>query len=182
MMKKVLVSGLAGAVIFVAWAFVLNGILGFNARLGMKQVPDEAQVHEMLKTKIIEPGQYICNPALTSDSRFPENEPVFGIRYSGVGHEAAGFGMILGLIQFLVMPLIGAWMLSKTSELFRARFINRVLFLVMIGLLVAIAGDLGSFGIGGSPLTVALIFAVRTIAAWTIVGLAIAAIMRPELK
>jgi hypothetical protein len=184
MMKKVFVSGLVGAVVLLVWTFVLNGILGFNARLTMKQVPNEREVYNMLKTTITEPGRYLCNPALTSDGRFPENEPVFGIQYSGVGHEAAGLGVILGLLQFLIVPLIGAWILSITSEQFRSRFLNRVLFFLVIGVLLAIAGDLSSFGIGGSPLTVALIFAARTIVTWTILGLVIGAIMRqvPQIQ
>jgi hypothetical protein len=180
MMKKVFVSGLAGAVVLLVWTFVLNGILGFNARLSMKEVPNEREVYNMLKATITEPGRYLCNPALTSDGRFPENEPVFGIEDSGVGHEAAGLGAILGLLQFLIVPLIGAWMLSKTSERFGSRFVNRVWLFVVIGFLVAITGDLSSFGIGGTPLTVALIFAARTIVTWTILGLVIAALMRPR--
>ncbi|MCU0640360.1 MAG: hypothetical protein MUF59_10925 [Candidatus Krumholzibacteria bacterium] len=179
MVKKVFVSGLVGAVVLLVWTFVLNGIFGFNARLSMKQVPDEREVYNVLRATITEPGRYLCNPALTSDGRFPGNEPVFGIQYSGFGHEAAGLGVISGLLQFLVVPLIGAWMLSITSEQFRSRFLNRALFFAVIGFLLAVTGDLNSFGIGASPLTVALIFAARTIVTWTILGLVIAALMRP---
>lgn len=179
MNKRVFVSGLAGAVVLLVWTFVLNGIIGFNARLSMKQVPNEREVYTMLKTTITDPGRYLCNPALTPDGRFPDNEPVFGIQYSGAGHEAAGLGAILGLLQFLIVPMIGAWMLSMTSEHYRSRFFNRALFFVVIGVLVAITGDLNIFGIGGSPLSVALIFAVRTIVTWTVFGLAIALLMRP---
>jgi len=170
---------LVGAVVLIVWTFVLNGVLGFNARLNMNRGPNEPEVYSVLKATITEPGRYLCNPALTSDGRFPDNEPVFGIQYAGVGHEAAGLGAILGLFQFLIVPLLGAWMLSKTSEKYRSRFINRAGFFVIIGVLVAITGDLSSFGIGASPLTVSLIFAVRTIVTWTIVGTAIASIMRP---
>jgi len=179
MMKKVLVSGLVGAVVLLAWTFVLNVLFGFNARLSMKPVPNEREVYELLKTTITEPGRYLCNPALTSDGRFPENEPVFGIQYAGIGHEAAGVGAIFGLIKFLILPLIGAWMLSKTSEQFRSSFLNRLSFFVVIGFLLSITGDLNTYGIGASPLTVALIFAARTIVTWTILGLVIAPFMRP---
>jgi hypothetical protein len=181
-MKKIFVAASAGAVVLLVWTFALNGILGFNARLNMKHVPNEREVYNMLKATITEPGRYLCNPALTSAGRFPENEPVFGILYSGVGHEAAGLGAILGLFQFLIVPSIGAWLLSKTSEQFRSRLLNRVLFFVVTGFLLAIAVDLNSFGIGASPLTVALIFAARTIVTWTILGLAIGALMRPSLQ
>ncbi|MGA9117653.1 MAG: hypothetical protein WB626_12850 [Bacteroidota bacterium] len=179
MNRRVLVSGLVGALVLLIWTFVLNGILGFNARWNMMHVPNERAVHAMLKTTITEPGRYLCNPALTPDGRFPDNEPVFGILYSGAGHEAAGLGAIFGLLQFLVAPMIGAWMLSRTSEPYRSRFRNRALFFVIIGLLVAFTGDLNSFGIGGSPLSVALILAARTVLTWTIMGVVIASIMGP---
>ena len=180
MMKKIFISGLAGAVVLLVWTFILNGLLGFNARLSMKQVPYEQKVYDMLKATISEPGRYLCNPALTPDGRFPENEPVFGIHYSGVGHEAAGLGALFGLLQFLIVPFIGAWLLSKTCDHFQSRFINRLWFFVVIGFLVAITGDLSSFGIGGSPLTVALIFAARTMVTWVLIGTVIATLMRPQ--
>lgn len=160
MMKKVLVSAFAGAVILLLWSFVLNVVLGFNARLNMKQIPNEREVYALLKTSITEPGRYLCNPALTPDGRFPDNEPVFGIQYAGVGHEAAGLGAVLDLLQFLIVPLIGAWMLSTTSDVFRSRFINRVGFFVVLGLLEAVTNDLNSYGIGASPLQAALLFAL----------------------
>jgi hypothetical protein len=179
MRKQVFVSGLVGALVLFIWTAVVNGLLGFNASYSMKQIPKEREVYAALKATITEPGRYLCNPALTPDGKFPGNEPVFGIQYSGVGHDAAGLGEILGLVEFLILPLIGAWMLSKTSERYRSRLISRVGFFVSIGVLVAIAGDLRSFGIGGSPLNVALVFAAHTLVTWTIVGLAIASLMGP---
>jgi hypothetical protein len=179
MNRKVIYTGLVGMITLLICTFVLNGLLGFNARFNMKLVPNEQEVYAMLKNTITEPGRYLCNPALTSDGRFPDNEPVFGIQYAGVGHETAGLGAVFGLIEFLFAPLIGAWMLSLTSEQYRSRFFNRVWFFIVIGLLLAITGDLHSFGIGGSPLAVALLFAARTVVAWTIVGIAVASLMRP---
>jgi hypothetical protein len=174
MSKRVVISGLAGALVLVVWTFVLNGVLGFHARLNMRQVPNERAVYEVLKSTIKEPGRYLLNPALTPDGRFPENEPVFGVHYGGVGHEAAGVGVLLGLAQYLVGPMLGTWMLSKASRSFRSRFANRASFFVAIGVLVAMASDVGSFGIGGSPWPVALLSAAATVVTWAIVGLAVA--------
>jgi hypothetical protein len=53
----------------------------------MKQIPNERQVYEMLKENIVAPGKYICNPALTSEGRFPANEPVLGVLYGSEGVE-----------------------------------------------------------------------------------------------
>ena len=56
---------------------------------------------------------------------------------------------------------------------------NSVVVFVAIGLLLALTGDLKGFGIGASPLPVALLFAARTVATWAVVGLAVAAVLRP---
>lgn len=179
MMKKVFISGSAGSLVLVLWTFLINGVFGFNARLTMKPVPNEREVYSTLKAAITEPGAYLCNPALTSDGRFPEHEPVFGIEYSGVGHEAAGLGAVQGLLEFLFVPLIGAGLLSTASERFRSRMFNRVSFFAAIGILSAITGDLNRFGIGGAPMTVAMMFAARTVVTWTILGLVVGALLRP---
>jgi len=36
---KVLVAGLLGGIVLVAWTFVVNGVLGFNRSINMKRVP-----------------------------------------------------------------------------------------------------------------------------------------------
>lgn len=182
MRKQVFVSALVGALVLFVWTFIVNALFGFNVRYNMKKIPNEREVYTTLKINVTEPGRYLCNPALTSEGKFPDNEPVFSIRYSGVGHEAAGFGEIIGFIELLLLPLIGAWMLSKTSESYRSRLINRIGFFVIIGVLVAITGDIRSFGIGGSPLNVALLFAAKTVMTWTVVGMAIAPLMGPERR
>ena len=179
MRGRTVIAGLLGGLVLLACTFVVNGLLGFNARFAMKQLPAEREVYEVLRNAVTEPGRYLCNPALTPEGRFPDNEPVFGVQYAGIGHEAAGLEAGVGLLIFLAGPLIGAWLLALTAERFRARFLNRVVFFVAIGLLLALTGDLKGFGIGASPLSMALLFAARTVATWAVVGLAVAAVVRP---
>jgi hypothetical protein len=179
MKKQIFISALVGSIVLLIWTSVLNVVFGFNARLTMKEVPNEREVYAVLKGTVTEPGRYLCNPALTNDGRFPDNEPVFGIQYSGVGHEAAGLGELFGLLEFLIIPLVGAWVLSRTTDAFRSRFVNRVGLFCMLGVLQAVAADLHAFGIGGSPLAVASLLAGRTMVSWTLVGIATAWIMRP---
>jgi len=71
MRKKVISAGLLGGVVLIAWTFVVNGILGFQARIEMKQIAAERVVYETLKEHIVDPGRYICNPELTAEGRFP---------------------------------------------------------------------------------------------------------------
>lgn len=177
--RRILFGGLAGALSLLLWTFVLNVFFGFNTRFTMTPVPNEREVYSLLSRSVTEPGRYLCNPAPTPDGIFPEHEPVFGISYAGLGHEAAGTGELLGLAEILLAPLIGAWMLSRTSDRFRSRFSRRLGFFMAIGLLLALTGDLHSIGIGNSPVSLALLFALRTVVTWTIVGVVAAAVLRP---
>jgi hypothetical protein len=180
MKRTILFPAAAGAVALIVWTFLLNVLFGLEARFAMKPVPHEREVYDVLKSAVTEPGRYLCNPALTADGTFPDGEPVFGINHSGVGHESALVGEVVGILEFLIIPLIGAWLMSITSGQFRGRFVNRMGFFLIIGVVVAIAGDLHGFGIGGSPVSLALIFAARTTVTWMVLGLAIAATTRPD--
>jgi len=182
MLGRVIAPGLLGAVVLILWTFLLNGVFGFKSRMDMKAVPDERAVHEFLRAHIVEPGGYACNPALTSAGRFPDSDPVYSIRYSGLGHGAAGREMLVGLLGFIVAPVIGAWMLSGASEKVLASYPRKVLFFVALGVLVALVADLPRYGIGGYGMISTLLFMAYDLAAWTLVGLVVAWRMRPSVR
>lgn len=174
MVRRVISAGLLGGVTLMLWTLVVDGMLGFRANIDMKQVTAEAQVYETLKEHIVDPGRYVVNPAVTADQPFPGDQPVFSVLYSGVGHEAAGRLMLVGLVVFLAAPMIAAWMLSQMSGRVLSSYARRVGVFVAIGLLFALFTDVASFGIGGYPLGDALKFAARHVVDWTLVGLVIA--------
>ncbi len=179
MTKRVIVAGLLGTVVLLVWTFVANGVFGFRPGIDMKKIPAERQVYEILSRHISDPGRYMCNPQLTPEMRFPAEEPVFSVLYGGVGHGSAGSLMLVGLVVFLVAPMIGAWMLSQTSDRVLASYPRKVLFFVAIGLLFAVFGELTRFGIGGYPLRDALLLAAHDVFAWTLIGLVVAWRVRP---
>jgi len=179
-MKRVVVAGVMGSVALIVWTFVVNGILGFQARIDMKQIPAEREVYETLKAHIVEPGRYVCNPGLTAERRFPEGEPVFSVLYGGVGHEAAGGLMLVGLGVFLLAPIVAAWMLSQASTRVLSSYPRKVLFFAGIGLLFALFTDLTSFGIGDYPVGDAILLASNHLIVWTLIGLVVAWRMQPE--
>ena len=181
MLKKVFIPGLLGALVLFLCTIVFNVVFGLNTKIAQKQVPNERVIYEVLKGNVTEPGVYLCNPALTSEWRFPDKEPVYGIQYSGIGHESAGIGELLGFLIILAAPIIVTWMLSVTSERFISNYAKRALFFTTIGFLLAVFGDLSRFGIGGYPISHALILSARTIITWTLVGLAVAWRMHPRL-
>lgn len=180
-MRRIIVAGLWGALVLILWTFVVNGILRFRASIDMNRLSDERQVYAVLKEHILEPGRYVCNPAVTSEGVYPDGEPVFSISYGGLGHESAGMLMLIGLLSFLLAPTIGAWMLSQTSESTLSSYPRKVLFFVGIGVLFAIFTDLADFGIGGYPLQDAALLAANHIVIWSLMGLVIAWRIKPEV-
>ncbi len=105
---------------------------------------------------------------------------MFSVLYGGIGHESAGGLMLVGLVVYFLTPIVGAWMLSQTSERVMSSYPRYVLFFVAIGLLFAIFTDLMNFGTGNYPVSDALILAVHNIIIWIIVGLVVAWRMKPE--
>lgn len=179
-MKRVIIAGLLGALVLIVWTFAVNGLLRFKSNMDMKQLPNEREVYEVLKENVEEPGRYVCNPEVASDRRFPEGEPVFSILYGGVGHEAAGGFMWLGLVVYILSPIIAAWMLSQASARVLSSYTSKVLFFTAIGLLFALFGDLANAGIGDYPIRDAIVWGLHDIILWTLIGLVVGARLRPQ--
>jgi len=179
MFKKVVLAGFLGGLVLIFWTFIVNGIFGFQSSMDMKIVPNESQVYEVLKSNITEPGRYTCNPQPTQEG-FPGGEPAFGILYGGMGHEAAGWLMIVQLPLFFLAPLMGALLLSFTSDSILTSYIRKVLFFSGIGLMIALFSDLTNFGIASYPPINALIFAIHDILLWTVIGLTTAWLIKPN--
>jgi len=181
MWRKVVLAGVLGGGVMIVWAFVVNGIFWFNKSIAMKEIPDERAVYEVLKKNVVAPGRYVCNPAVVPSGMFPMNEPVFGITYSGTGHETAGREENTHFAIAFLATMIAAWMLSVTSERILCSYFRRVLFFVVIGLLFAVFSDLPKSGIGAYPMHDALLWAAYDVATWMAVGLVVASVIKPEL-
>lgn len=174
MRRKIIFAGLLGAVVLIVWTFVINGVLGFQARIDMRPIAAEREVYEALTTHIVEPGRYICNPQLTPERRFPDEDPVYSVLYSGLGHGSAGGLTLVGLVIFLLAPMIATFLLGQASNRVLSSYSRKLLFFVAIGVLIALIADLSRFGIGGYPLRDAFLLALNRIVAWTLIGLIVA--------
>ncbi|MCX5752202.1 MAG: hypothetical protein NTW97_01010 [Candidatus Krumholzibacteria bacterium] len=178
MLQRVLVAGILGAIVLMAWTFVAGAILGFNVKVRMNRIPNERAVYEVLKANVVAPGAYIVNPEVVPGTGYPPGEPVFGLQYAGFGHEAAGKAVLADPAIALVSCLIVAWLLSKASLRVLSSYSRKVCFVAGIGLLIAVFVDLPKYGIGGYPAKSALLLAAYDIISWTLAGLVIARVMR----
>jgi hypothetical protein len=179
MWRRVLAPGLSGGLVMVVWMIVVNGLLGFRSEIDMNRIPDEPQVYQVLKAKITDPGRYVCNPTLSDSGTFPAGEPVYGILYGGMGHEAAGGLALFQFFLIFILPILAVWMLSCAGNEVLSSYSRKVLFFAGIGLLVGVSSYLADFGIGSYPLGSAAALALHDLALWTVAGLVMAWRVRP---
>jgi len=176
MLRRVLLSGILGFVVPLAWTFVANAIFGLRARVELNRLQDERRVYDVLKESVTVPGVYVVNPAQAEEGRFPTGEPVFSVVYTGFSHDAAARTFWIELAIGLGSALLVAALLSLASPTVLARYVFRVLFIACLGLLLGVAGDLTR----GYPLASAALLGANTVISWTLAGLVMAALLRPQ--
>ncbi len=178
-MRRALVGGLAGGLVILALLVVVDGMLGFKRGIEMKRLPDERIVYAFLGEHVTEPGRFVFNPELLPDQRFPSDDPIFAVQYSGLGHDDAGQEVVLGLVVAFMAPFVGAWLLVNASSRVLSRYRLRVLFLAGIGVVVALLGTTARFGINSYPLGDAVALGLHDLASWVLAGLVVAWVVRP---
>jgi hypothetical protein len=178
MTRRVLLAGLLGAAVLIAWTIIVNVGFRFTARIGMEPIPNERAIYDLLREHVRQPGAYLANPEPTSTGEFPSGAPVFSIRYAGVGHEAAGRLLLIEFWIAVVSATLVAGLLSVTSARIQSRYICRVLYVATIGLLLAVSGDLAEYGIGGYPASDAVLLSANQFVSWVLAGLVMAWLVR----
>ena len=184
MQKNIWVAGLLGGMAMFAWLFVSNAVLPVKSNMIHQVVPNQFDVHQALKQNITRPGTYSCL-YLTRDeeSKMPNyrDQPIYSITYEGSTHGDTGSkAEFLPLLWVFGATTVASWMLSLTSVRARSSYWRRVLFVALIGLLVALSDDLLQMSFGPQPKDYLTFLAVNHLIAWTLAGLAIAAYMKPD--
>ena len=124
----------------------------------------------------------MCNPEVSAEQRFPGDDPIFAVQYSGLGHADAGQEMLAGLILMFAAPLVGAVLLAGASRRIMSRYAVRLLFFSGIGLVAAMFGIMARFGLAGHPMGSALALALHDLAAWVVAGLLVAWLLKPAAR
>jgi len=178
-MKRVLLAGLLGGLVFLASFMIVDGLLGFKRGIEMNELSNERLVYRFLKEQVKEPGRYVCNPEILPEQGFPGDAPIFIVQYSGLGHDDAGQEVLVGLIVMFLAPFFGAWILANASSRILSNYGNRLLFFSGIGIVMALFGIITRFSIGGYPLGNALILTLHDLVVWVLIGLVIAWYVKP---
>jgi hypothetical protein len=184
MKKNVWLAGSLGGVVMLVWLFISNAVLPLKGDMIHRVVPNQLEVHEALKENITEPGTYSClyltreEEATMSDYR---SQPIYSITYSGSTHGDPGSaGDFLPILLIFVATTTAAWMLSVTSRRTRSTYLRRVLFVALIGVVVALYDDLLQLSFGPQPRDYLIFLAINNLITWTLVGLVIAACVKSD--
>jgi hypothetical protein len=185
MKRDVVVAGLLGAVVMFTWLFISNAMIPYKSSLIHRQLPVDAQleIHLALKSNITENGTYSV-PYLPNEEQEAianyRSQPVYSITYQGVTH---GEGSPMTLTPFfvaLVVPMLAAWMLSVTTDRIRSVYLFRVLFVVAIGVIIALFDDVLQMSFGPQPRDYLTFLALNHLVCWTLLGLVIAWRLKPR--
>jgi len=178
-MRRVLVGGLIGAVVMIAFVVVVDGLMGFKRGINMHQLTNMTDVYTFLSQHVTQPGRYVCNPVVGPDQPFPGHAPVFAVEYSGLGHADARQEVIVGLVVLLLASFAGAWVLANASSRVLARYGSRFLFFAVVGVVLALVSIPGRFGVSAYSLGDAVALAAHDLVLWAVAGLAVAAVVKP---
>ena len=180
MVKRILLAELLGGIVLFVWTIISTSFIPLNGDRP-DTIPRDKEVHTILKEKITEPGIYFVpdHPDDNEDEYLDyENEPIFTIYYAGTTPGTFMGQMIYELFCILFAPMIAAWLLSVTSEQILGKYSRRVLFVMVLGLFIAVYGDL----FVQKPMDRILLTSINHLVGWTLAGLVIAWRIKPVKK
>ena len=85
----------------------------------------------------------------------------------------------LPIAWIFVATTAASWMLSVTSRRTRSTYARRVVFVALIGLIVALSDDLLQMSFGPQPKDYLLFLALNNLITWTLAGFVIAWRVKP---
>lgn len=178
MIKNILIAGLLGGLVIFVWLVLSRGPIPLSGDIP-QPIPNDKELHTTLTETIPEPGLYYLpggseeNQALYDDYG---NEPLFMITNTGRTPNAFMGQFLFELLGIFIAPMIAAWMLSMTSEKILSTYSRRVLFVTVLGLFLALYGDIGS----EKPVSFTLLSSIGSLVTWALAGLVIAWRIKPR--
>ena len=178
MKKQILLSGLLGGIVIFAWLIIGSSLLHLNGDRPAP-IPNDLEIHTLLKERVSEPGYYFLpdHPKEGEENVYPDygNEPLFFITYGGRTPNTFMGQLFYEIFCFIVAPMIAAWLLSVASDKILAKYSRRVLFVTVLGLFLAVYGDV----LSEKPMDRILLSSINALLTWFLAGLVIAWRIRP---
>lgn len=166
MKKTIIKCAIIGGII----VFIVN-FFAWRAVPMMKPMhfQNEQAVSDTIKENAPSDGVYVIHPSDKS------NAPYFYGTVQYQNKHCLGMTMVLSLIGQIVIAGLITWLLLKTKGL---GFNQKVGFITIVGVIIAISSDFTYFNWAGFPLSITLFSFVEQIVAWFIAGYAMAKFMK----
>lgn len=187
-MKRIILAGLVGGVVYYVWGMAAWMWLGLHDET-FQPLTEHSAITTVLKSRPLETGAYsVPYPSDPSELQDPESEffqahlagPVYTIYYDREGGPPMGSKTLLGgLVIALLAAMLAACLLSSALAECRS-YARRVGFVVGLGIFVALVAHAAYWNWMRFPTAYTITFIVDNVIGWTLAGLAIAAIVKPS--
>jgi hypothetical protein len=178
-MKKLIIASLLGGLTLFVWGGISWMALPFHNE-NLRELPNEAAVVAALQSSNATTGTYRIPGTGPGSMDKMKVGPIAMIQYHAEGVEPGPMYFLKGLLVEILAMCIAVMMLSKISWSL-ASYANRVKFMMMIGLLLAVAGRLSDWAYMGNSAEFTILFALDDIIGWTLAGLVVAKFTKPNL-
>jgi hypothetical protein len=195
MNKRILLAGLLGGIALFIWGSFSHIVLGLGS-VGIKEIPraQEAMVKSSLRMALPESGFYFFPgmgiPAGASAQEKQAATKLYQEKYrqgpTGIlifhpqGAEVMTPGQLMIQLGLTVVEaLIAAWLLSLTNL---TTMRTRVGFVVVLGVLIALATNVEYWDWYGFPTNYTLAYMLDKVIGFAVVGLVIAAVTRRRVQ
>lgn len=185
MKKTILISTLLGGLVAFIWLTVSNAVIPVKSDMIHRIAPNQLEVHAALKDNITTPGTYAI-PYLSraQESSLPEyrDQPVYTVMYTGYTHgdQGSSADFFVPLAVVFLVAFLASWMLSVTSGEVLSRYGMRVLFVTLLGVVIALHDDILQMYLGPQPRDYLVFLAVSNVLTWFLMGLVIAWRIKPK--
>lgn len=184
-MKRVLIAGVLGAIVYYVWGMSVWMVFHLHDST-LSHLPDESPITVAFREQNLETGVYAA-PGFESEDQwdsFVERHrqgPIYSVYYTKEGSEPMGPKVMLGglVIDLLAATLAACLLTSAASGCCRG-YAARVGFVTGLGLFVGLVGHASYWNWMHFPLDYTIMFIVDVTIGWTLTGLVIAAIIKPQ--
>lgn len=189
-MKRIVVAGLAGAVVYYVWQMLAWMMLPIHAPT-LKGLPDEPALRKALTAQKLETGWYSMPYGTDAEMMDPDSDfatahksgPLVQIFYHKDGSEVMPpMMMVIGFATDFAAAFLVAWLLSCAVGGCCSSYVRRVGFVSGFGVFLALTGHVAYFNWMRFPAHYSAMCIVDALVGWFLVGLAIAAIVKPPEK
>ena len=182
-MKKIIIASILGGLTIFVWGAISWVALPFH-KTTIHSLTNEDAVVAALKAGGAATGAYMI-PGFADSKEVmdakAEAGPLVHIYYRNEGMPPMDpMFFIKGILLDIVVMWLAVMMLSKISWSL-ASYGNRVRFMAMIGLIIAIGVRLGDTIYFGYPFDFIILIAIDEVIAWTLAGLVVARIVKPSV-